>query len=176
MNSGSRLRELMSILGKTAEELCKECGLPKSSVSMWLNNNRSMRADKIGIISERYGVDPAWLMGYDVPMYRDKQDDLDAFGRYLDSIGWKVRKVDSDMREISDESVSVRIPNSKYLAFEDKIRKECTNVVLEFLSESLAKRYRSKDSLPIAAHGDGASIGEISDDLEILNGIEKDGE
>lgn len=27
----------------------------------------------------------------------------------------------------------------------------------------------------IAAHGDGASIGEISDDLEILNGIEKDG-
>ena len=165
----------MSVLNKTAEVISKECGIPKSSISMWLNNNRSMRADKIGIIADRYGVDPAWLMGYDVPMYRGQQNSLDAFGRYLDNIGWKVRKVDSDMREISDESVSVRIPNSKYLAFEDKIRMECTNGILEFLSESLAKRYRSKDSLPIAAHGDGASIGEISDDLEILDGIEKDG-
>jgi len=68
MSSAKRLQELMDYLGVNATEFGKMTGIPKSSVSMYLSGQRQMRADRIGDISEKFGIDPAWLMGRDVPM------------------------------------------------------------------------------------------------------------
>lgn len=68
MSSAKRLQELMDYLGVNATEFGKMTGIPKSSVSMYLSGQRQMRADRIGDISEKFGIDPAWLMDKDVPM------------------------------------------------------------------------------------------------------------
>ena len=82
----NRLQDLLEILGISASELSKETGIPKSSISMWLNGNRIMRQDKIGAICERYSIDPSWLMGYDVPMER-KMSMLSKYSSAIESIG-----------------------------------------------------------------------------------------
>lgn len=77
MNSGKRLSELLDLFDISASEMSRATGIPKSSISMWMNGERTMRQDKIDIISSYYHVDPAWLMGYDVPMHRDTEQALE---------------------------------------------------------------------------------------------------
>lgn len=67
-NSSDRLKELMQIKGINQADICKQTGLTKSVISMYVNGQRDPRQDKLGLIAETYGLDPAWLMGYDVPM------------------------------------------------------------------------------------------------------------
>lgn len=69
-NSSTRLKELMNILEITQADICKKTGLTKSVVSMYVNGYREPRQDKISQISDAYNLDPAWLMGYEVPMYK----------------------------------------------------------------------------------------------------------
>ena len=69
-DSRHRLMELMDAFGITQSDVCKKSGLPTSAMSMYINGNRVPRQDKIGAIADAYNVDPAWLMGYDVPMER----------------------------------------------------------------------------------------------------------
>jgi transcriptional regulator with XRE-family HTH domain len=72
VSTAKRLQELIDYYGISAAELSKSVGIAKSSISMWLSGQRTMRQDKIGLIAKHYDIDPAWLMGYDVPMRREK--------------------------------------------------------------------------------------------------------
>lgn len=67
-NSKERIRELMSFYGINQTELCKRTGIQKSALSNYLNGDREPRQDQISLICDPFGVSPAWLMGYDVPM------------------------------------------------------------------------------------------------------------
>lgn len=69
-NSSKRLNELMSYFGIKQSDMVKRTGLPKSALSMYINGNRQPRQDKLTIIADCYGVSEAWLMGYDVPMFK----------------------------------------------------------------------------------------------------------
>lgn len=77
-NSSRRLQELMSIMGITQTDICIKTNLTKSVVSMYVNGKREPRQDKISQICEAYNLDPAWLMGYDVPMFKETLDDSSA--------------------------------------------------------------------------------------------------
>ena len=67
-NSKERIRELMEYYGINQTELCKRTGIQKSALSNYLNGDREPRQDQISLIVDPFGVNPAWLMGYDVPM------------------------------------------------------------------------------------------------------------
>ena len=67
-NSKDRIRELMEYYGINQTELCKRTGIQKSALSNYLNGDREPRQDQISSIVDPFGVNPAWLMGYDVPM------------------------------------------------------------------------------------------------------------
>ncbi len=41
----------------------------KSALSNYLNGDRVPRQDKIAMIADAFGIDPAWLMGYDTVPY-----------------------------------------------------------------------------------------------------------
>lgn len=73
-NSSKRLNELMNYFGIKQADIAKRTGLPKSALSMYINGNRQPRQDKLTIIADCYGVNEAWLMGYDVPMFREEED------------------------------------------------------------------------------------------------------
>lgn len=64
-----RLQELMRYFGIKQVDLAERAGLPKSAVSMYVSGNRIPRQNKISQIADAYGVDPAWILGYNVSMF-----------------------------------------------------------------------------------------------------------
>lgn len=69
-DSKHRLRELMDFYNITQKDIVDKTGIDKSAISMYVNGQRVPRQDKISMICDAYNLDPAWLMGYDVPMHR----------------------------------------------------------------------------------------------------------
>ena len=67
-NSAERIKEIMRIYGMKQADFCHKTGLNKSIVSLYVSGKREPAQDNIFIISRAFGIDPAWLMGYDVPM------------------------------------------------------------------------------------------------------------
>ena len=63
-----RLNEAMQKRGITAAELAKLTGLNKSSVSRYLTGENIPRSLAIGKLAQALRVNPAWVLGYDVPM------------------------------------------------------------------------------------------------------------
>lgn len=63
-----RLTELMQKNNLRQADVVKTTGLDKSTISYYLNGKREPAQDNIFTISQAYNVDPAWLMGYEVPM------------------------------------------------------------------------------------------------------------
>lgn len=51
----------LAIIGKSRAVLCKEHGVPASSMSNYLNND-NMTIRSLVLIAEMLGVSPAWLM------------------------------------------------------------------------------------------------------------------
>ena len=69
-----RLQQLMDIEGIRAADIVRATGISKSRISHYLKGDWEAKQDSIYYISEAYSLDPAWLMGYDVPMKRKKED------------------------------------------------------------------------------------------------------
>ncbi len=67
-----RIAKAMAIKGVNQTELCKACKIPKSSLSLYLSGAYEPKQDRIYLISKALDVSEAWLMGYDVPMEREK--------------------------------------------------------------------------------------------------------
>lgn len=88
-NISNRLKELMSEFDITQKDICAKTGISKGAISQYVNGGFEPKHDRVGMISEAYGVDPAWLMGYDVPMYGKNSEEsavedfevLDKFSR-----------------------------------------------------------------------------------------------
>ena len=71
-NSAKRLDQLMHHFGINQSDMVKKTGIPKSAISMYLSGQRIPRQNRLSDIAEAYGVNEAWLMGYDVPMKRSE--------------------------------------------------------------------------------------------------------
>lgn len=67
-NSKERIRKMMEIYGLTQTELCKQTGIQKSALSNYLSGTREPRQDQLSLLADPFGINPAWLMGYEVPM------------------------------------------------------------------------------------------------------------
>jgi transcriptional regulator with XRE-family HTH domain len=55
-------------------ELCKIANVPKSSLSLYLSGAYEPKQDRIYAMAKALNVREAWLMGYDVPMEREKEN------------------------------------------------------------------------------------------------------
>lgn len=64
-----RLKEAMADKDMKAVELSEKSGVLKSSISQYVNGTHQMSNKKAGAIAEVLEVDPAWLMGFDVPKH-----------------------------------------------------------------------------------------------------------
>lgn len=63
-----RLNEALNKRQMTAAELSKKTGLNKSSLSRYLSGESIPRSLAIGKMADALHVNPAWILGYDVPM------------------------------------------------------------------------------------------------------------
>ena len=62
-----RLCYLMAEKGLSKSELAKLSGIDRSNITRYCKGDYEAKQDVVYLMSARLGVDPAWLMGYDVP-------------------------------------------------------------------------------------------------------------
>lgn len=69
---GSRLKQARELRHITLEEAGKKVDVHKSTVLRWENGEtEKIKFPIIEILAEFYNVNPVWLMGYDVPIERN---------------------------------------------------------------------------------------------------------
>ena len=69
----NRLRRALYIRGMKQSELCQITKIPKSSISQYLSGDFEPKQDRIYLIAKALNVSEAWLIGYDVPMEKEKE-------------------------------------------------------------------------------------------------------
>ncbi len=69
---GVRIRKALAFRGMKQSELCQLTNIPKSALSQYISGCFEPKQDRIYLISKTLNVSEAWLMGYDVPMEREK--------------------------------------------------------------------------------------------------------
>lgn len=67
-NFANRLSDALRIRNIKPIELSEKTGIDKSKISSYMSGRYKAKQDGIHILSKALNVDPAWLMGYDVPM------------------------------------------------------------------------------------------------------------
>lgn len=70
----SRLKAAMAIRNMKQVDLCSATGIPKSAMSQYLSGSFEPKQTRLWKMATALEVDEAWLMGYDVPMERKKED------------------------------------------------------------------------------------------------------
>lgn len=78
-NSNERIHRLLAYYELTQTAFCKRANIQKSALSNYLSGVRVPRQDQIDSIAEAFSVSPAWLMGYDVPMFEESTSDITDF-------------------------------------------------------------------------------------------------
>ena len=66
-----RLNEALIARKITRNELADKCGINKGTISRYLRGETIPRSFAIGRIAKALNVNPAWILGYDVPMEGD---------------------------------------------------------------------------------------------------------
>ena len=72
--TSERLREIISIRNVKQVDLIEQTGISKGALSSYLSGRYVPKQDNIYKLSKVLGVNPAWLMGLDVPMETSKQE------------------------------------------------------------------------------------------------------
>jgi transcriptional regulator with XRE-family HTH domain len=71
---GQRIAKALKIKNMRQADLCKFADVPKSSLSLYLSGAYEPKQNRIFAMARVLGVSEAWLMGYDVPMEREKEN------------------------------------------------------------------------------------------------------
>lgn len=66
-----RLNEALIVRNMTRNELAEKSGINKGTISRYLRGETIPRSLAIGRIARVLNVNPAWILGYDVPMEGD---------------------------------------------------------------------------------------------------------
>lgn len=75
----NRLSKILTIRNIKPIELSEKTGIDKSKISSYMSGRYKAKQDGIYLLSKVLDVDPAWLMGYDVPMQRNSKVESNAF-------------------------------------------------------------------------------------------------
>ena len=67
-----RIQEYMSLYDVKAVDLAKRFHVSRSTISQYVNGIVVPKRDRLVLIADALKIDPLWLMGYDVPIERQK--------------------------------------------------------------------------------------------------------
>jgi len=79
---GERLKEILYENNVSPEELSKIIKISPSSLSRYISGKMSPKITTIQVISDVFGINPVWLMGYDVEKYSDKKEVVEVTNLY----------------------------------------------------------------------------------------------
>ena len=69
---GERIKQALNIRGMKQSELCEITKIPKSAISQYISGAFEPKQDRVYLIAQALNVSEAWLMGFDVPMERER--------------------------------------------------------------------------------------------------------
>lgn len=73
---GKRIELALDIRGMKQCDLCRIANVPKSSLSLYLSGKYEPKQDRIYAMAKALNVSEAWLMGYNVPMEKEKPEPI----------------------------------------------------------------------------------------------------
>ena len=104
--TAKRLSKALSDSGMVAQELATKSGVSKASISQYVNGSHKPSNISAGKMANVLGVNPMWLMGFDVPMEMQEiaqQKDVEFF------INTKDEKLLIDIFRSSPEMAKARL-------------------------------------------------------------------
>ena len=105
-----RFNELMR--GTTVTQASDFLGIGKATVSSYMSGARTAKASFLQRIADAYGVEVLWLMGYDVPKYKEtpgKTEGLSEDRQHI--IDFVMQATDDEvraLRAIADQVLALR--------------------------------------------------------------------
>lgn len=127
--SGRRIAQALEERNMRAIDLADRTGISRGAISCYISGKYKAKQDKLYKMSKALGVNPAWLMGYDVDMTDSLQDDYSYLPEYpINDI------------ELS-KSIGLKIKNARIN--KGLTLKELGNRI--GISESTAQRYEQGD-------------------------------
>ena len=91
-----RLKKAMELRGMRQVELSEKTGIGKSSLSVYMSGDYKPKQSNLYKLAKALDVNPAWLMGEDVPMYELRLDwfgEKRGFGNYPKQLEIKCHSV-----------------------------------------------------------------------------------
>lgn len=67
-----RIKRALRIRGMRQYELCQITKIPKSAMSQYISGAFEPKQDRVYLIAKALNVSEAWLMGFDVPIERER--------------------------------------------------------------------------------------------------------
>ena len=108
-DSAHRISELLNLTGDSQNDFSIKTHIPKSTVSRYVNGEREPKQDKLSMIADAYNVNPAWLMGFDVPM-----ESIDVLQKKMVEQRLEFLSIDADDQEALNEN------EKKFKEFKEK--------------------------------------------------------
>lgn len=68
----SRLSQALEARGMKAADLSKKTKVAEGTISCYINGRYEAKQNRVQVFAEALDVNPAWLMGYDVPMEAER--------------------------------------------------------------------------------------------------------
>lgn len=105
-----RLQYALDLREKKPVDLANNLKIPKSSISHYLAGTREIKdSRRLGAIAKYLDVAEAWLMGYDVPMERHWEKDIEekpveTANKLADLfLGFEIKETDAEVKQMLDE-------------------------------------------------------------------------
>ena len=74
----SRLSQALEARGMKAADLSKKTKVAEGTISCYINGRYEAKQNRVQVFAEALDVNPAWLMGYDVPMEAERSQPTPA--------------------------------------------------------------------------------------------------
>lgn len=74
----SRLSQALETRGMKAADLSKKTKVAEGTISCYINGRYEAKQNRVQVFAEALDVNPAWLMGYDVPMEAERSQPAPA--------------------------------------------------------------------------------------------------
>ena len=130
-----RLRMALDSRNMKATELSELTGINKSTISQYLSNEYVAKRDRIELFAKILNVNEAWLIGYDVPMETNNQDDLEEYELSHDEL--------KEYENIK-MTTSTLMFNGRPASESDKI--ELERILKEFFVKALLKKRADEEN------------------------------
>ena len=113
VSCSSRIYYALSLRKMKQSELCAKTGIPKSAMSQYISGAFEPKQDRIYLMADALNVNEAWLMGYDVPMEREKSTDEQMLTDAEKLLLSLFRQVPEEMQDVVLDMVQVALKNRK---------------------------------------------------------------